>query len=276
MALSFFTIIFNTVSQLVALIGCIVIIGFMLDFLQKQSITYLYRTFNKKGYLVTAWIGTPIHEFGHVIMCLLFRHRIKKVQWVPVRGDVHYLGFVEHSYNPRSLYQKIGNFFIGIGPFISGIVSLMILMYCFVPESYHLYTAYLENQVRPEQISIDTVKSVLISSGVLFQSLFTIGNIVNPLFWLFIFLAISISTHIALSKEDIKGAATGISSVFILLLVVNLLGAFFHFDSSSMVSTLTSYHVYTMAFASLAILFSCITFCICFILYIVNHKIKRR
>lgn len=276
MALSFFTIIFNTVSQLVALIGCIVIVGFMLDFLQKQSITYLYRTFNKKGYLVTAWIGTPIHEFGHVIMCLLFGHRIKKVQWVPVRGDVHYLGFVEHSYNPRSLYQKIGNFFIGIGPFISGIASLMILMYCFVPESYRLFTAYLENQIRPEQISIDTVKSVLISSGILFQSLFTIGNIVNPLFWLFIFFAISISTHIALSKEDIKGAATGISSVFILLLIVNLLGAFFHFDSSSMISTLTSYHVYTMAFASLAILFSCITFCICFILYIVNHKIKRR
>ena len=276
MASSFFTIIFNTVSQLVALIGVIVIVGFMLEFLQKQSITYLYRTFNKKGYLVTAWIGTPIHEFGHVIMCLLFRHRIKKVQWVPTRGDAHYLGFVEHSYNPRNLYQKIGNFFIGIGPFISGIVSLMILMYCFVPESYRLFTDFLENQVRPEQMSLDMVKSVLFSSVVLFQSLFTIENIVNPLFWLFLFLAISVSTHIALSKEDIKGAATGISSVFILLLVVNLLGAFFHFDSSKMISTLTSYHAYTMAFASLAILFSCVTLCICFFLYIVTYIVKRR
>jgi tryptophan-rich sensory protein len=276
MASSFFAIIFNTISQLVALIGFIVIVGFLLDFLQKQSIAYLYRTFNKKGYLVTAWIGTPIHEFGHVIMCLIFRHRINKVQWVPTRGDTHYLGFVEHSYNPRNIYQKIGNFFIGIGPFISGILSLVILMYFFVPESYHLFTAYLENQVRPEQMSIDMVMSVLISSGVLFKSLFTAGNIVNPFFWLFIFLATSISTHIALSKEDIKGAATGISSIFILLLLFNFLGAFLHFDSSKMISSLVSYHAYTMAFASLAILFSGITFCICFILYIVNRKIKRR
>lgn len=276
MVSSFFTIVFNAVSQLVALIGFIVIVGFILDFLQKQSVTYLYRTFTKKGYLVTAWIGTPIHEFGHVMMCWLFRHRIKKVQWVPRRGDTHYLGFVEHSYNQRSLYQRIGNFFIGIGPFISGVVSLMILMYCFVPESYRLFTAYLENEVRPERMSIEIVKSMFISLGVLFQSLFTIKNIVNPLFWLFLFLALSISTHIALSKEDIKGARAGISSVFILLLAINLLGVIFDFDSHIIISTLTSYHVYTIAFAGLAILFSCITFCMCFILYIIRCKVKPR
>ena len=98
----------------------------------------------KKGFLLTAWIGVPIHELGHAIMCVLFRHKIVATQFFPTDTSQGALGYVQHQYNHKSVYQRIGNFFIGIGPIISGITALILLMRYFVPNSYFLFNTTLE------------------------------------------------------------------------------------------------------------------------------------
>ena len=41
-------------------------------------------------------------------------------------------GYVEHSYNPRNLWARLGNLFIGIGPIFSGLgVVVLLLWLCF-------------------------------------------------------------------------------------------------------------------------------------------------
>jgi hypothetical protein len=264
---SFVFILITTVTQLLSLIGIILFVGLILDLLQRKSVGYISNTFGGKAYFLTAWIGTPIHELGHAIMCIIFRHRIIEVQWFPVKSNVSYFGYVRHNYNERSIYQRIGHFFIGIGPFFSGILSLILLMYFFVPESYLVFTDYLDHHVQPEHLNKEMIVSIFLSSWVLLKSLFTLDHLVDPYFWIFLLLATCISTHIALSKSDIKGAASGLLSIFFLLFFVNILGMIFHFDSNKWVSLLASYHTYTIAFSSLAILFSFMTFVSCFLIY---------
>lgn len=106
----------------------------------------LVEGFRKKRIPLTAWIGVPIHELGHAIMCVLFRHKIVATQFFPTDTSQGALGYVQHQYNHKSVYQRIGNFFIGIGPIISGITALILLMRYFVPESYFLFNTTLEKQ----------------------------------------------------------------------------------------------------------------------------------
>ncbi|OLN21369.1 hypothetical protein BTO30_15335 [Domibacillus antri] len=58
---SFMSIVINAVFQLISLVGIILAAGFLLDFFEKKSVQLLYRTFGRKGYLFTAWVGTPVH-----------------------------------------------------------------------------------------------------------------------------------------------------------------------------------------------------------------------
>ncbi|OSX96169.1 hypothetical protein S3E15_02648 [Bacillus mycoides] len=122
---SIFQTLLTSVIQLFSLIGVIIVIGFILGYLESLTRTYWSRAFGRKGFLLTAWIGVPVHELGHAIMCLLFRHKIVATQFFPTDTSQGALGYVQHQYNQKSVYQRIGNFFIGIGPIISGITALI-------------------------------------------------------------------------------------------------------------------------------------------------------
>ena len=85
-------------------------------------------TFGWKSQLLTGWLGTPIHELSHAVMCLLFLHRIKDVALFRPNEKTGTLGYVHHEFNPRNLYHQIGNFFIGIAPVIGGCLVLYLIM----------------------------------------------------------------------------------------------------------------------------------------------------
>ncbi|PDY46367.1 hypothetical protein [Bacillus pseudomycoides] len=267
LAYSIFHILLTSLIQLFSLIGIIILVGFVLGYLESLTRTYWMRAFGRKGFLLTAWIGVPIHEFGHAFMCLLFRHQIIAIQLFPTNTNNGYLGYVRHQYNQRSIYQRIGNFFIGIAPIFSGMITLVISMYYFVPQSYSLFINALKTNAQAASINIDTLQNIFLSSMLLLKSLFTVSNLFNPLFWLFLFIAICISTHIALSKPDIEGSLDGIITMFILLFLFNSIARLFHYDSNQLIGNVVKYNTYLLAFSSIAILFSCIAVFISFICY---------
>lgn len=63
-------------------------------------------------------LGVIIHELSHCLFALLFHHHIIELKLLtlhrPVSNGV--LGVVKHSWNQRSIYSSLGNFFIGISP----------------------------------------------------------------------------------------------------------------------------------------------------------------
>ncbi len=264
---SIFQTLLTSVIQLFSLIGVIIVIGFILGYLESLTRTYWSRAFGRKGFLLTAWIGVPVHELGHAIMCLLFRHKIVATQFFPTDTSQGALGYVQHQYNQKSIYQRIGNFFIGIGPIISGITALILLMRYFVPDSYSLFNTNLETTVASTSINLDMIQNMFLSTFFLLKSLFTMSNLLTPSFWLFLFIAICISAHIALSKPDIKGSIDGIIVMFIVLFLFNIIAGLFQYDSNQLIGKMMKYNMYLIAFSSVALLFSCISTLVSFGFY---------
>ena len=160
------------------------------------------------GYKLTLWsavIGTPIHELGHAGMCLLFGHRITKmVLWQPHSADGT-LGYVKHSYNPKNLYQRFGNLFIGIGPIFSGLIVLCLALFIAFPETWEFYTEKLM-AISKNPLSIDaTIKfGQEIIEGIFTEFDKNLWTLFGQL--LALILMASVSLHISLSPADIKNS----------------------------------------------------------------------
>ena len=88
---------------------------------------------------VTSVIGTPIHELGHAFMCLLFFHPIERIKlWTPNPKNGVY-GFVEHRYNRKNLWARLGNLPIAFGPIFSGLAVTVLMLYLCFPTLWNDY-----------------------------------------------------------------------------------------------------------------------------------------
>lgn len=271
---SFFQTLLISFVELLYLFGVVIAVGLILGMFERYSNTYLIRAFGSRGVLLTAWIGVPIHELGHLLQCFIWGHRIKRVKFLQLNRPDGVLGYVEHGYNPNSFYQRVGNFFIGLGPLFSGIGALIFGMYLMVPDSYLSFTTYIHQHVTPEKLDINVLKTVGGAVVVILKSLFTFKNVINIFFWIYIWLAISISSHIALSKEDIKGAAKGLLTIFFVLVLFNFGARVLGIDSLQLIRKITEYNVYVLSFSSIALLFSFITLVLSYSLYHLTKRIS--
>ncbi|HPF92866.1 MAG TPA: hypothetical protein PLV65_02955 [Tenuifilaceae bacterium] len=221
-------VVLSTLSQLVWLLGLLFIFGLILYlFARFTRITYVKSVGQKMDIIVTGWIGTPVHELGHAIFCILFRHKITEIKLYSPNAEDGTLGYVNHAYNPRSTYQKIGNFFIGVGPIIFGALVLYAAFYYLVPNMSSIFSN-IEGQSQALVASVrgqyggiltslwGTTKSTL-------ANLFNASNFSDFKFWIFLYLAICISSHMQLSPPDIKGAKGGLISLVLLFFFFNLI-----------------------------------------------------
>jgi len=164
----------------------------------------------------TGIIGTPIHELSHAFFCVLFGHKIIAIKLFQIDETSGCLGFVNHQYNKRNIYQVIGNFFIGIAPIIGGSCVIILLFWLLVPEVF---------------ADIVTTNTVLLSGQGLadyFKCIETdlaafFSEMSSPLWWLFVFISGFISLHMTLSKADIKSSWLGGIIFLLVLLIVNII-----------------------------------------------------
>ncbi|MDQ6596169.1 hypothetical protein [Bacillus salipaludis] len=217
--------------------------------------------------LWTAWIGTPIHELGHLIMCFIWGHKVSRVKFLQFNSPDGVLGYVEHYYNRDSTYQQIGNFFIGLGPIFSGIGSLLLGMYLLLPQSFDAVRSEIHLHVSFETIDVNVLKAVGASVIAIIKSIFTPENLINPLFWIFLVLAVCISGHIGLSRADIQNLTKGLLMIFFVLVLVNFAAGILQMDTFTIISRISEYNAYVLAFSSIAVILSLLTFLLSFALY---------
>jgi len=219
-------LIIATFSQMVSLFGGIVLFGLLIHFISRLSFETLVRAFGRKGTYLVAWLGTPIHELGHAIFCLIFAHKITDIAFFkpdPLTGT---LGYVYHKWNRSNPWQLLGNFFIGIGPIILGCVALLATFYFLIPKSSQAWDSILilVNEVDQDN-SIGSYLAILGGSAFLMlKVVFTLSNLTDWKFWVFFYVSICIASNIRLSPSDLKGALSGLGCVILPFLVINLLG----------------------------------------------------
>lgn len=220
----------KTIIDLFRLFGSIIIFGFILYVLSSVTRRIFAKTLGSKTEVyITGWIGTPIHELSHALFCIIFRHKINDIKLFNSKSDT--IGYVLHSYDSRSWYQQMGNFFIGVAPIIIGTFIVYLLFMLLAPELknniFEMPNLKYKQMFNSEILSVIyySISNIFIYTYNIFMNIIRNFAIYSPFksitFWIFLYLSISIASHMELSPADISHAWKGIIVIFALSLIIN-------------------------------------------------------
>lgn len=264
-----------TISQLFTILAIFFIIGWLLYILEKATTKNFIKSLGKKSLYFTALIGTPLHELGHFLFCIIFNHRVKEVRLFKLDHSSGQLGYVTHSYNQKSLYQSIGNLFIGAAPLITGTILIFFLYKFLLPEGQSFLNQY-QSFFNYTEISLNQLGNIFLQSTILFFSfIFRAENISNWQFWLFLYLTLSISAHIAPSPADFKGITNGLLTISVLLFLINFVTFIFNFNLNTIILSLGQYQGILIGFFILAIILSFLYWFISLAFYLISKLLQK-
>ena len=250
-------------TQIILAFGGVFLLGFLIHLSSCLFITYGDKL-GKIVFHMTSLIGTPIHELSHAAMCIVFGHKVEKISlFTGAKNENGPLGYVEHSYNPKNVFQAIGGFFIGIAPLVGGVSFVILLMYCLVPsifKEYHQQLGFIP-YLSSDFLSIDTYKEIWAFVLKLQKILFAKSNYTNVLWWVFIVLSFSIVMHMDLSTTDLKSGLKGFLIICCLITVFDFVCFFIRKDIVVFFNKLLmTWAITSIGFMSIVLVFSlCIT-----------------
>jgi hypothetical protein len=212
-------------EQMIVLFGPVLalalLMNFIADFVERRATSLI----GLSRYLwFFGWLGTSMHELGHLAFCIVFRHKVNEVKLFDLDADSGTLGYVSHSFDPNNFIQKIGNFFIGIGPLIFGSVLIYLITGYLLGLDISLSTPNLH--IHPEREGVwasfwVAIKSVSIGVMEFSKSLLAWQNLYNWKIYVFLYLVFCIGSSMKLSIADMGGAVEGLVTAFGFLFVIN-------------------------------------------------------
>lgn len=256
-------ILLNFLIQVCGTVGVIILFGFLIAACNRA----FYSNFGSGARAVcyfTGFFGTPVHELSHAIFCLLFGHKIVEMKLFQVSNDGN-LGYVNHSYNPKNLYHRLGNFFIGVAPIlvISGLLYALSLW--LLPSFSDTVSDFAAD------IDVGDVGGIFLGLLSVIGSFFS--SVVSWQWWAFIGISFFFALHMTLSKADMKGAASGI--IFLLLgflivdFVLSFIGGSLLDGFSSFIMTLSAF---LTSFLLMALCVSLVSLMFSFIIRLIRGR----
>ncbi|MHC4216364.1 MAG: hypothetical protein ACYSWP_23680 [Planctomycetota bacterium] len=212
-------------QQVVLLVGPVLLISYLMNYVAGFVERRSYSLMGRRAYLwLFGWLGTAIHELGHAFFCVVFRHKITAIKLFDLDPESGNLGYVKHTYNRESVFQRIGNFFIGIGPILFGsVVIYLSARYVAGLENLNVAPA-LEGEsdsISEGQYQFEMFRTMSKHAWALLVSLFTVENLKNWRFYLLLYVAFCVGSSITLSRSDIRGAIKGLAVLILILFLLN-------------------------------------------------------
>ena len=252
-------------------IGIFIVCGLIIAFCERLVMYFCGRGGRSIIY-VTSIIGTPIHEMGHALMCLIFGHKITDMRlWAPRRDGN--LGYVEHAYNKKNPYMVLGNLFIGMGPIFSGLLFIFLVMCICFPYAFDNYIlSVFSNGYEISNISeLISESFYMVSDMISDSSMNTAVKVIGVIF------IICTCLHINLSLADIKNSLSSLPLYLSLTLILTVLayfvgGAF----SDSLLSGLSSWFSVGFTLYLPVIICAVLILILSFLIYIVRILFTKR
>ena len=272
----FFNILIDSFANLASILGIFVIFGFIFNVIENKNNQLIQRALGEKIIIFTGFIGTVVHEVSHLIMALIFNHKIVKIELFRPRKykEDGILGFVRSTYNPNSIYQQVGNFFIGIAPMIFGTLTIWLLFIIFSNNIYTMFLNYMDIGLYTNYLQSSNYSgffNLLVHDVfLLLKTIFSFDYIFNVNHLIMLFLIYSISTHMTLSLADLKGSFKGLLVCFIVVFVITFLGKILGLSNIFTSSIVFKINLYIFLFLMLGLFFSLLTLFISFIINIVK------
>ncbi len=266
-----------TFGQLVSLFAGIFIFGTIIQLVSHVTFKSLERAFGRGGVYAVAWLGTPVHELGHALFCVIFLHKIDSIAFFKPEPDTGTLGYVNHSWSRWNPWQVLGNFFIGIGPVLLGGAALFGLFYLLVPDASRAWDDVLAIYRAGGDFSFGGFFTMLGDASLtMLRVLFTAENAGAWQFWVFLYLAVCIAANIRLSLADLKTALTGLGCIVVPFLLLNFIGLLTRFDSQSIIPLAAPWLGYAYSLLLLALVLAVIGAVPAYIVGAVYYRLKYR
>lgn len=202
--------------------GIYALLAALLYLLERLTLRMLVRSFGPRAAIYsTGWIGVPVHELSHAVTALAFGHRITSIDLFKPDGEDGTLGRVSHSYNAASKYQRLGNLFIGIAPLVLGAGALVALGYALVPgfgAAVHDVTQVQGDEAFGVAAHFSLVGSAMAET---LNVIFAPANLTSWHFWVFLYLSICLSAHLAPSGKDMRHVWPGLIAACVLVLLAS-------------------------------------------------------
>jgi hypothetical protein len=211
---------YDLASQVLMLLGALALLAAVLHVVERRLSTRLAHRFGWRSVLVTGWLGVPIHECSHLVMCLLFRHRIVAVKLFDPDPATGTLGYVQHAYRRRNLYQIAGNFFIGIAPLLGGSAFLLAALAILLPDARPAFSTAPLPEHFADQLGVIAGHAFRTTSALLAPE-----HRASWQLWAFLGITLCVGTHLSPSRPDLSGALPGLGIVLAGLLLWNLIAA---------------------------------------------------
>jgi hypothetical protein len=214
-----------TAGQIASVFLGMLVFGLIIHFISQLTFKSLGNSMGPGGTYLVAWLGTPIHELGHAIFCIIFGHKIAEIRFFKPDKESGTLGYVYHTWNPRNPWHILGNFFIGVGPIVIGCGVLFGLFYFLIPNSSAAWNTIIHNVSSIAKGSpISGYFTVFKDSALsIIQTIFRWSNLTRWQFWLFAYLSICVSSNIRLSWADVKGSLKGLGCIVLPFLILNFI-----------------------------------------------------
>lgn len=227
----------RTIVWFCSTIGIMMCFGFVLEYLEGIINKKLDRLISGDFVLFTAAIGTPIHELGHYLMCLLFGFKVTSVEFLrpfSYKKD-GILGMVSYYHTTNTIKDQVGDFFVGIGPLVFGGIFILLVLKLLLPEAYK-EADRLSDQTWLNSKNFKGIKSSFAFIGGFFKGLFSIKGFGFLRVIVAIYFITSISMHMTLSPADIENGINGlyvlIGLFFIFSFVTSLLKLNYKMDAA--------------------------------------------
>ena len=206
----FFMLTFTLVPYLTAIIA---------SWLGHISKRLLVQNLGPNAQLAVGGLGVAIHEFGHASFAIIFGHHIQHVQLLNFRyAQTGSLGSVEHTWNQRNVYQRLGNFFIGLAPYYMCSIALYGLQKLLLHSNLN-FGSILESN---SEFSVNTVNNIFSVIGTNLITMFNQASIVTIVIY-FILTVMIASTGYDLSSADLHTVIQGLTPWLVVLAIISII-----------------------------------------------------
>ena len=180
----------------------------------------LYRRLGKTLYLLIMWPGVIVHELSHLVACLLTATKVFEVKLFAPHEEspgTLVLGYVRHA-QPRG---PVSATLIGAAPFFGGAaalwISLKVFFPTFVATGFFTLEAFLSLVARFDWSSWTT--------------------------YVFLYLVLVLSCHIAPSKPDIVSSLKGVVGLLVLAWLFVAVDRYFALSAAAAAVAWASGHI---------------------------------
>jgi len=245
----------------------------VLYFLSRLVDKLVLRRLGRGWYLATMWPGVVIHELSHFIGCLITFTRVYRVHLFNPTGDS--LGFVEHE----KTRNPVTNIIISIAPLFGVTAVIWLLTKFLFPELYVFFSSNVSgalNDFTTFQNFFNFTRDYFSQYWLYVKDLISIFDFSNFSTYLFIYLMLSLSSHAAPSKEDLKHNYAGLAGLIVIFTIIYYVDQWLQIPITwTIIKWLTSPVYLAAGFLTYGIIFAAISLAIMVLISLIARLFKR-